>query len=38
MPEQHPEVRPLVVGGDEETAVHVGMAARLVTQQPTNAL
>jgi hypothetical protein len=34
VPEQHAEGGTLVVGRDDEAAVHVGMAARLVTQQP----
>jgi hypothetical protein len=33
VPEQHTEVGAVVVRRDEETAVHVGMASRLVAQQ-----
>jgi len=33
MPEQHAEVRALIVGRDPEAAVHVGMTARLVTEE-----
>ena len=34
VPEQHAEVRAVVVGRHQEAAVHVGVAARLVAQQP----
>ena len=33
VPEQHPELGAVVVGGHEKAAVHVGVAARLVAQQ-----
>jgi hypothetical protein len=38
VPEQHPEIRARVVGLDEEAPVHVGMAARLVAEQPPHAV
>ena len=38
VPEQHAEVRALVVGRDEEAAVHVGVPARLVAEQPPDPL
>ena len=34
VPEEHAEVGAVVVGRDEEAAVHVGVAARLVAEQP----
>jgi hypothetical protein len=33
VPEQHAEVRAVVVGLDEEAAVHVGVPARLMAEQ-----
>src|SRR5439155_7302268 len=38
VPEQGAEVGALVVGRDQEAAVHVGVAARLVAQQPADAV
>ena len=36
VPEEHAEVGAVVVGLDQEAAVHVGVAARLVAQQPAH--
>ena len=36
VPEEHAEVGPVVVGRDEEAAVHVGVPARLVAEQPAH--
>ena len=38
VPEQHAELGAVVVGLHEEAAVHVGVPARLVAQQPAHAL
>ena len=38
MPEQHAQVGAVVVGRDEEAAVHVGVAPRLMAQQPADAV
>ena len=38
VPEEHAEVGAVVVGRDEEAAVHVGVAARLVAEQPAHTL
>lgn len=38
VPEQDAEVRAVVVGFDDESAVHVGVPARLVAQDPADPL
>ena len=38
MPEEDAEVGAVVIGRDDEAAVHVGVAARLVAQQPPDAV
>jgi hypothetical protein len=38
VPKEHAEVGARVVGLDKEAAVHVGVAARLVAEEPAHAI